>query len=77
MFVCHCEFHWCALVMSRPSGGVKGEGQLAGVISGPIFPWDMGGDREHRDVWQCCSDTTSPGSLSSLKHVVTLVRLQT
>lgn len=37
--------HWHALVMSRASGRVKGEVQLPGVISGPIFPWAQGGDR--------------------------------
>lgn len=36
---------WCGLVKSRPSGRMRGEVQLASVISGPVFPWAQGGDR--------------------------------
>jgi len=53
---------------------MKGEVQLAGAISGPSFPWAQGGGRGEL---QRCSGTMSPGGLSTLKNVFTLVRLHT
>lgn len=67
--------HWHALVMSRPSGTVKGEVQLARVVAGSIFHWAQGGDRLAPE--QCYSDTMSPGGWSTLENIFRQVRLRT